>query len=112
MTQNSKQFPHVKLRLTKEGMAKPVTGGGNKKINPTTAGNKSDRWGHGSKLKSSLSSITNDWQSSMKEREEDEKPELPDARRIILQVDPKAFDPDKLKGYGIELIGDLEDQCH
>ncbi len=109
MTENSKQFPHVQLRLTREGTAKPSSGGGSNKINPTTESNKRDRWGHGSKLKSSLSSITNDWQSSIKEREEEEKPELPDARRIILQVDPKAFDPDKLKGYGIEVIGDLED---
>ena len=108
MTQNSKQFPHIRLRLTKEGIAKPSGGGRSKKLNPTTASNKSDRWGHGSKLKSSLSSITNDWQYSKKEREEEEKPELPTARRIILQVDPKAFDPDKLKGYGIEVIGDLE----
>ena len=109
MTQNSKQFPHVRLRLTKEGTAKPSTGGGNKKLNPITASNKSDRWGHGSKLKSSVSLIAADWQSSVKEREEEEKPELPDARRIILKVDPKAFDPDTLKGYGIEVIGDLED---
>jgi len=109
MAQNSKQFPHVQLRLTKEGTAKPARGGNNNKINPTTASNKSDRWGHGSKLKSSASLIAADWQSSIKEREEEKKPELPDARRIILQVDPKAFDPDKLRGYGIEVIGDLED---
>ena len=109
MTENSKQFPHVRLRFVREGNATPATGGGSKKINPITAGNKSDRWGHGSKLKSSLSSIANDWQSFVKEREEEEKPELPHARRIILQVDPKAFNPDILKGYGIEVIGDLED---
>ncbi len=108
MAQNSKQFPHVQLRLTKEGTAKSARGG-SKKPHPTTTSNKQDRWGHGSKLKNSASSISNDWQSSIKEREEEEKPELPLARRIILQVDPKAFEPDKLKGYGIEVIGDLED---
>ena len=47
--------------------------------------------------------------NSTKEREEEEKPKLPNARRIVLQVDPKDFEPDKLKGYGIEVIGDLED---
>lgn len=109
MVDNSKQFPHVQLRFTREGTAKPATGGGSKKTNPITASNKSDRWGHGNKLKGSVSSIVADWKSSIEEREQEEKPELPDARRIILQVDPKAFDPDKLKGYGIEVIGDLED---
>ncbi len=108
MVDNSKQFSHVRLKLTTEGTAKPATGGGSKKTNPITASNKSDRWGHGNKLKGSVSSIVADWKSSIEEREEEEKPELPDARRIILQVDPKAFDPDKLKGYGIEVIGDLE----
>jgi exonuclease VII small subunit len=108
MADNSKQFPHVQLRLTKEGTAKTVTGGG-KKPNPITANNKSDRWGHGNKLKGSVSSIVADWQSYTKERKKEKKPELPDARRIILQVDPDTFDPDKLKGYGIEVIGDLED---
>jgi hypothetical protein len=109
MVDNSKQFPHVRLKLTTEGIAKPATGGGSKKTNPITANNKSDRWGHGNKLKGSVDSIVADWKSSVEEREQEEKPELPDARRIILQVDPNAFNPDKLKGYGIEVIGDLED---
>ncbi len=109
MVDNSKQFPHIQLKLAREGTAKPATGGGSNKTNPITAKNRSDRWGHGNKLKSSANSIVADWKSSTEKREEEEKPELPDARRIILQVDPKAFDPDKLKGYGIEVIGDLED---
>ncbi|PSB07189.1 subtilase family protease [Pleurocapsa sp. CCALA 161] len=109
MVDNSKQFTHIRLTLTKEGTAKPATGGGGKKLNPTTARNKSDRWGHGNKLKGSVNSIVADWQSSIEERKKEDKPELPDARRIILQVDPDTFDPDILKGYGIEVIGDLED---
>jgi hypothetical protein len=108
MVDNSKQFPHVQLRLTREGTAKSAIGGGGKKLNPITANNNSDRWGHGNKLKASVSSIAADWKSSIEERKKEEKPELPDARRIILQVDPDTFDPDKLKGYGIEVIGDLE----
>lgn len=108
MTQNSKQFPHVQLRFVREGSAILSGGGGNRRPNPITASNRNDRWGHGSRLKSSASSIAANWQSSIKEREEEEKPELPPARRIILQVDPRDFDPDTLKGYGIEVIGDLE----
>ncbi|VEP12428.1 conserved hypothetical protein [Hyella patelloides LEGE 07179] len=108
MVENSKQFPHIQLKLTKEGTA-ILYGGGNKKTNPITASNKDNRWGHGNKLKSSVSSIVADWKSSIEKREEEEKPELPNARRIILKVDPDSFDPDKLRGYGIEVIGDLED---
>ncbi len=107
MVDNSKQFPHIQLKLAREGTAKPPRN--HRKPNPKTISNKSDRWGHGNKLKGSVSSIVADWKSSTEKREEEKKPELPDARRIILQVDPKAFDPDKLKGYGIEVIGDLED---
>ncbi|PSB01032.1 S8 family serine peptidase [Merismopedia glauca] len=109
MIEGAKRFPHVQLKLAREGTAKPATGGGSKRTNPITASNRSDRWGHGNKLKGSVSSIVADWQSSTEERKQEEKPELPPARRIILQVDPDTFDPDKLKGYGIEVIGDLED---
>jgi hypothetical protein len=109
MADNSKQFPHVPLRLTKEGTAKSSSRRRGKKLNPITANNQSDRWGHSKKLKGSVNSIVANWQSSIEERKKEDKPELPDARRIILQVDPDTFDPDKLKGYGIEVIGDLED---
>ena len=109
MVEVSKQFPHVRLKLAKQGFAKTPKGGGGNKPNPTIASNQENRWGHGNKLKSSVDSIVIDRKNSTKEREKEEKPKLPDARRIVLQVDPKDFEPDKLKGYGIEVIGDLED---
>ena len=31
MVDNSKQFPHIQLKLAREGTAKPATGGGSKK---------------------------------------------------------------------------------
>jgi hypothetical protein len=38
-----------------------------------------------------------------------DKPSLPSARRLILQIDPNSFKPESFKGLGIELIAELED---
>jgi hypothetical protein len=100
-------FPHIPLRLTREGTAVFTSGG--RKPNPRTTTNLSDRWGHGNRLKNSTVSIVSAWQDIQQKREEEEKPPLPDAQRIILQIDPDTFDPDDLKTYGIEVIAELED---
>ena len=105
----SQTFPHIQLQLTREGgAAKPPSG--TRKKNPRTSDNFGDRQGHGRKLKGEVSSMVYEWQDIDEKREEEEKPKLPDkSRRVILQIDPNAFDPDKLKSYGIELIAELED---
>jgi len=97
-------FPHIPLRLTRAGTAAFTFGG--RKPNPRTTTNLSDRWGHGNRLKNSTVSIVSAWQDIQQKREEEEKPPLPDAQRIILQIDPDAFDPDDLKTYGIEVIAE------
>ena len=107
MVERSDRFPHIQLRLAKEGIAapqKPVM-----KKDPQTLANSGDRWGHGSRLNSSVSSITANWKDTQEKREEEEQPELPKSRRIILKVDPNSFDPESLKSYGIELIAEIED---
>lgn len=107
MVESSDRFPHIQLRLAKEGIAAPQ-GGGSKKA-PQTLANSGDRWGHGSRLNSSVSSITANWKYTEEKREEEEQPELPKSRRIILKIDPNSFDPESLKSYGIELISEIED---
>jgi len=107
MVERSDRFPHIQLRLAKEGIAAPQ-GGGSKKA-PQTLANSGDRWGHGSRLNSSVSSITANWKDTEEKREEEEQPELPKSRRIILKIDPNSFDPESLKSYGIELIAEIED---
>ncbi len=101
------KFPHIELKLTTEDTAKPARGV--PKNNPKTKENAANRQGHGKKLKNIASSIVSDWQELKEEREEEEKPSLPDARRIILEIDPNAFEPEELKTYGIEVISELED---
>ncbi|WP_263971220.1 S8 family peptidase [Leptolyngbya sp. PCC 6406] len=53
--------------------------------------------------------ITINWQEEQKKRQEEGKPDLPDAVSFILQVDPDAFDADNLRSFGIEVVADLEE---
>jgi Subtilase family len=108
MVERSDRFPHIQLRFERSGISAPPPGGGSKK-NAQTLANYGDRWGHGNKLNSSVSSITANWKDTQEKREEEEQPKLPVSRRIILHIDPNSFDPDGLKAYGIELIAELED---
>ena len=104
----SQKFPHIQLRRTSSGNAAPASG--RRKPNPQTEINRGDRQGHGKKLQDEVFSMVYEWQHIDNKREEEEKPKLPDnSRRLILQIDPNTVDPDKLKGYGIELIAELED---
>ncbi|WP_218080481.1 S8 family peptidase [Anthocerotibacter panamensis] len=107
MPDRSNQFPHLSLRLVKEGIASAPPGGGGR-VSAITLANRGDAGGHGSKLKSSVDLITTNWKEEKKKRKEEGKPELPDAVSFILQVDPDLFDADALKSFGIEVVADLE----
>jgi len=106
MPNSSNQFPHLSLRLVKEGIAAPPSGGGG--VSATTAANRGDAWGHSSKLKSSVDLITTNWKEEKKRREEEGKPELPEVVSFILRVDPDLFDADALKSFEIEVVADVE----
>jgi hypothetical protein len=101
------QFNHLTLRLVREGIAIPARGGGQK--NPRTFANSGNRQQHGNTLQNSTQKSLSDWEKSQKKRKEEEKPELPESIPLILRIDPKAFDPNDLKQYGIEVIAELED---
>jgi subtilisin family serine protease len=107
MSEQLNQFSHLPLRLTNQGTATPSGGGG--KPSATTLANRGNAGGHGSKLKSSISSIVSSWEAEREKRKEEGKPELPDAISFILQVDPNLFDADALKSFGIEIVADLEE---
>lgn len=105
MPDRSNQFPHISLRLVKEGRA-TLSGGG--EASAQTLKNRGDIGGHGKNLKSSVDRITANWKEEKEKRKEEGKPELPDAVSFILQVDPGLFDADDLKSFGIEVVADLE----
>lgn len=107
MPQQPNTFSHLPLRLTNEGTAAPPRGGG-RKPSPITVTNRGNPGGHGRKLNSSIDLIISNWEAEREERQEEEKPELPDAVSFILHVDPDTFPADKLKSFGIEIVAELE----
>lgn len=106
MSESSNLFPHTRLKFLKEGTA---VSGRSPRPSLRSAGNSSSRDGHGSSLKSSLSDITSSWQTNRETRKKEELPDLPNSLSLVLQVDPKSFDADALKSFGIEVILELED---
>ncbi|HLO85774.1 MAG TPA: S8 family peptidase [Nostocaceae cyanobacterium] len=108
MPEQSNQFSHLPLRLTNEGTAAAPTGGG-RKTSATTLANRGNAGGHGSKLKSSISTIVSNWETEREKRKQEGKPDIPNAISFILQVDPNLFDADALKSFGIEVVADLEE---
>ncbi|MGG6270849.1 S8 family peptidase [Leptolyngbya sp. AN03gr2] len=106
MPNASQQFPHIFLKFVKSGTA---ASGGFPRPTQQSLANKGDAGGHGGRLKTSVSSIVSDWQTVREQRSQEGKPDLPDAAPLILKVDPQAFDADKLKSFGIEVILELED---
>jgi hypothetical protein len=107
MSKVNKRFPHIELQFTAEGIAASPRFPREK--NPTTLSKLGDRGGHGSALKTSASVIVSDWQEQLEERKQEQKPELPQAVPLILQIDPNAFDAEELRKFGIEVIAELED---
>jgi len=108
MPDSPNNFRHLSLRLATQGSA-AFPGGGGRKVSSTTLANKGNAGGHGRSLNTSVDSITANWGAEQEQRKEDDKPALPEAISLILEVDPKAFDADALKSFGIEIVADLEE---
>jgi hypothetical protein len=81
MVQSSQGFPHIQLKLTDKGRARPLFGVW-KKETPTSI-NLSNRQGHGSNLKKLVSSIIYDWHISQEKQEQDKKTTLTNAISLI-----------------------------
>jgi hypothetical protein len=101
----SNYFPHVVLRLVREGNANP---GGRPRPQKRSLNNLNNRAGHGQTLQNSTSGIVSDWQQQLSQRKQAKQPGLPKAVPFILQVDPNSFQPEQLRSFGIEVIAELE----
>ncbi|NEP12808.1 MAG: hypothetical protein F6K14_21920 [Symploca sp. SIO2C1] len=66
MSEQSNQFSHLSLRLTNQGTAASPRFGS--QPSKTTLANRGNADGHGSKLKSSVSSIISNWEVKRKKR--------------------------------------------
>jgi hypothetical protein len=108
MPERSEQFKHISLKLVREGIAFSDP---NKRPRPSaySKSNTGNRDGHGRRLKSSVSSIVSGWQTTLEKRRQEGLPDIPALPSFLLQVDPKSFDADTLKSFGIEVILELED---
>jgi len=106
MSERSEQFKHIPLRLTKKDFARP---GRPPRRSERSNANRGDAVGHGGKLKSSVSLIISDWKDTLEKRQQEGMPDIPNVPSFLLQVDPKSFDADTLKSFGIEVILELED---
>jgi Subtilase family len=106
MPERSEHFQHIPLKLATEGRALLYGGG---KPSQATLANRGDVGGHGRKLNSSISSLTENWENERLKREKEDKPELPaDVISFILHVDPSLFDAENLKSFGLEIVAELE----
>ena len=106
MPDRSEHFPHILLKLQKTGFArsrKPPRRSEQSRLNKANAA------GHGRRLKSSVSSIVDDWKTTVEKRQQEGMPDIPNIPSFLLKVDPKSFDADTLKSFGIEVFLELED---
>ncbi|NJM28443.1 MAG: hypothetical protein HC856_10020 [Pseudanabaena sp. RU_4_16] len=108
MSEQARRFPHIELQFAAQGAAASPRSFPRER-NPITQAKLGDRGGHGSALKSSVSGIVSGWHEQLEERRQEQKPELPEAVPLILQIDPTAFDVEELRKFGIEVIAELED---
>lgn len=106
MPERSEQFKHIPLTLTKTDFARP---GRPPRRSEGSKANRGDAGGHGGRLKSAVSSIVSDWKATLEKRQQEGMPEISSPPSFLLQVDPKSFDADTLKRFGIEVILELED---
>ena len=107
MNEQSRRFPHIELQFAVGGAAFSRSIPRTK--TSTTLEKIGDRGGHGSTLKNSVSGIVSNWQTRLEDRKQEQKPDLPKAVPLILQIDPTAFDAEELRKFGIEVIAELED---
>lgn len=106
-------FDHLSLPHRITGLYNSPYGPGKQVvvINPSdkTLNNIKNREAHGKSLEEKTSIITGDWTNDFEERKEQGLPNIPESIPLFLQVDPKIFNPDSLRSFGIEIISEEED---
>ena len=107
MPKGQNPFPHLRLPLVIKGP--PVLPGGGSGANQRTKANLQNRASHSEFLRKNVEALSEAWSENIYNRAEEKLPELPQAIPLYLQIDPDAFDPEGLRIFGIEVIGELED---
>ena len=101
-------FPHIYLKFVRDASKKKRPPSA-RKGNPITTLNKTNRGTHAQTLRTSVSTLHNEWQENSVNRRDEGYPEMPGAIPIFLRIDPSSELIESLKTFGIEIIGELED---
>lgn len=102
-------FPHLKLVNRLSGTHKPRRGFGDP--SERSLANLENKIQHGQNLRNNVNAISDAWNSDIQERRNKGLPDLPNPETIpiYLQIDSNIFNPEFLKGFGIEIISEEED---
>jgi hypothetical protein len=104
-------FPHLNLKQKLDGRYQFAGRRIEKRTDPQTEANLINRASHGNQLSAATRSLVQDHATFLRDREEHGLPQLFDENilPVFLQVDPKDFDIESLKGFGIEIVSEEED---
>ena len=102
-------FPHLKLINRLSGTSKPKRAFGDP--DERTSLNLEKKSLHAKNLRNNINSISTAWDSELQERRNNGLPDLfnPNTIPLYLQIDPNVFNPEFLKGFGIEVISEEEE---
>ncbi|HTE24129.1 S8 family peptidase [Flavitalea sp.] len=103
-------FPHLNLRQKLDGRYKFAGRAFENTIEPQTEANLNNRTNHGTQLAIESKALLQNHAVFLKEREQLGLQPVFEANivSLLLQVDPKDFDIEALKGFGIEIISEEE----
>lgn len=104
----SNPFQHITLSLAKDASIKKPKPRVIPK-QPQTEIFYNNRKSHSQNLETARYSLSQDWIIKNQKRQQDNLPEMPEAVSIFLRIDPRELPIEKLKSYGIEVIGEFED---
>lgn len=104
-------FPHLTIKQKLDGRYQFARRRIEKIILPQTEANLNNRAGHGSLLTHAIQTLSNEHTEFLNERNAHGLPQVFDENivPIFLQVDPKDFDIESLKGFGIEIVSEEQD---
>lgn len=105
------EFPHLNLKQKLDGRYQFAGRRIDKKVDPQTEANLGNRTAHGNKLTQAVQSLSQGHIDFLREREEQGLPQVFDENivPVFLKVDPRDFDIEALKGFGIEIVSEEND---
>lgn len=104
-------FPHLSLKRKLDGRYQFASRRIEKRVDPQTEANLLNRSSHGVNLTAASQTVLQNYSNYLNQRETEGLPRVFDENIIplFLQIDPKDFDIESLKGFGIEIVSEEDD---